>query len=80
MTKQEVIDQHPDEEFLFADGFNNCILGIDAVSNRVIYSIEMCRNTLVTECGMTSEDALEYLYFNSINAWVGDNTPIWCEV
>ena len=27
---------------------------------------------------MTQEDALEYLYYNCVGAYVGEQTPIWC--
>ena len=79
MTKQEVLDKYRDDEFLFADGFDDCILGIDANALRVIYKIEDCVLKLQKEQKISYEEASEYLFFNSITAWVGEKTPIWCE-
>ena len=28
---------------------------------------------------MTEEEAIEYFYFNTEGAYVGEKTPIWCE-
>jgi hypothetical protein len=28
---------------------------------------------------MSKEDALEYLNYNVISAYVGEKTPIWCQ-
>jgi len=78
MTKQEIFDKHPDEEFLFADGFDDCILGVDAIGNRIIYDVEKCLESLMKQ-GMSRGEAIEYLYFNTVEAYVGELTPIWCE-
>ena len=78
MTKDEILELYPDEEFLFADGFDECIIGIDAVNNKLIYSVQDCVKKL-QEGGMEHGEAVEYLYFNAVGAYVGDKTPIWCE-
>jgi hypothetical protein len=79
MTKHEVIERYPDDDLLFADGYDDCIIGIDARDNRVIYNVEKCVKKLMKDSKMELGDALDYLYFNTILAWVGDKTPIWCE-
>ena len=73
-----IISEFPDQELLFADGFDNAVIGVDHASQRLIYSIDLCMEILVQE-GMTMEDALEHLEFNVINAYVGEKTPIWCQ-
>jgi hypothetical protein len=36
--KEFIIDRMPDETFMFADGFDDAIIGLCEVTNRVIYS------------------------------------------
>ena len=76
MTKKEQLEQNFDS-FLIADGFDDAIIGIDEQSERVIYSISKCIEVLMKD-DMTQEDALEYLYYNCVGAYVGEQTPIWC--
>jgi hypothetical protein len=45
-----------------------------------VYSIPKAIDLLVTRDGMSAEEAEEYLEFNSIGAWVGDETPVWLEI
>ena len=74
---REIIDTYGDAEILYADGFNDAILGIDETSMRLIYSINRCIDILIEE-GMDKEEAIEHFNFNVYGAYVGDKTPIWC--
>jgi len=79
MNKREVIiDRMPDETFMFADGFDNAIIGICEVTNRVIYSVKRIIEILMGE-GMEYEDALEHFGFNVAGGYVGEMTPIFCD-
>jgi hypothetical protein len=62
--------------YLKADGFDDAILGIDCNQERIIYDISVMIEILVKD-GLTQEDALEYLNYNVLSAYVGDNTPIY---
>jgi hypothetical protein len=73
-----IIDAHPDEDFLIADGFDNAIIGIDVKTMRVIYSVQKCIDILMNEHEMTDEEAVEYFEFNVESAYMGEKTPIWC--
>ena len=44
---------------------------------KVVYDAEKMARTLVVSEGMTYNEAWEYLEFNTFNAYVGDNTPIF---
>jgi hypothetical protein len=79
MTKVEKIQEWfgDDVELLFADGFNDAILGVDFSTHRVVYSIERCLEILETKEGMNAEDAMDHFYYNVAGAWVGEDTPIW---
>jgi len=78
ITKDEIVEiiESYGEETLFADGFDEAIIGIDLNSMRVIYSTAKCIEILCRD--MDQEDALEHFDYNVFGAWVGDKTPIWC--
>lgn len=78
MTLQDVIDAYPDEEFLSADGFEGCILGVDEKTMRLIYSVDACICVLMTRDGMTYEEAQEFFDYNVEGSYMGEKTPIWC--
>jgi hypothetical protein len=73
----EIIELYDDEEFLKADGFDEAIIGLDEATMRLIYSVKKCIAILARI--MSKEDALEYLNYNVISAYVGEKTPIWCQ-
>lgn len=76
---QDIIDNYPDEQFLKADGFDHCVLGVDFVSEkpRLIYSVAKVIETL-TEEGLSHEDAIEHYEYNIQGSHMGEQTPIWC--
>lgn len=74
---QEIVEYYYDEEILKADGFDEAVIGIDENSMRLVYSVKLCIEKLVTE-GMSMEDAIDYFNFNVSGAYVGEKTPIWC--
>jgi len=67
------------DDLLFADHFDGSIIGVSigCDSGRVIYDTEKMAKTLVVSDGMTYEEAWEFLEFNTFNAYVGENTPIY---
>jgi len=75
---QALIETHPEDDFLVADGFDEAVIGYHQQSERLIYSVKKCIEILVNQ-GMTVQDALEYFYFNVEGAYVGEKTPIWCD-
>jgi hypothetical protein len=72
-----------DPEVLFADGFDGCIIGYtDSWSGpsrpvRVVYSVEKIVDQLMTEDGLSYDDAMEHFEFNIIGAYVGEHTPVF---
>jgi hypothetical protein len=45
---------------------------------KLIYSVRKCLDIFVSK-GMTEEDAIEYFDYNVSGAYMGEQTPIWCE-
>ena len=72
----QILEDHPDESFLKADGFDDAIIGLDDGSMRLIYSCKKCIEILMQD--MEEEEAIEYFDFNVRGAHVGEQTPIWC--
>ncbi len=67
---------------LLADGFDEAFIGVGRRCGQkdiAVYSIPKAIEVLRTRDGMTEAEAEEFLEFNSIGAWVGDETPIWLE-
>lgn len=89
--RQAILDQYPDETFLFADGFDAAILGVAGGfdEHRVVYSVSRILEILVEEYRADGEAedpdydwytmAREYADFNIFGGYVGPQTPIFIE-
>jgi hypothetical protein len=78
-TVREWCAEH-NEEALLADGFDDAIIGMAERCSKpalVVYDIEKCVDILVARDGMEWSDALEFLEFNTLGAWVGEMTPLF---
>lgn len=73
----ELYGDHDDDGLLFADGFDDAIIGICPNSLRIIYSRSKVIDILSQD--MSTEDALDYAEYNTFNTYVGEKTPIWVE-
>ena len=65
------------EDVLFADGFDEAIIGFEPNLWKVVYSRSKCIEVMSKD--MSEEDAIEYLEYNTFNAYVGEKTPIWVD-
>jgi hypothetical protein len=76
---EEVLgDENPDA--LFAEGFDDAIVGVVRRCGQptiVGYDVDSCVSTLMDRDGMSHDEAIEYLEFNTVGAWCGENTPAW---
>ena len=71
---------HFGDDLMFATNFDNAIIGVSmgiSCGTKVVYDAEEMARTLVISEGMTEQEAWEYLEFNTFNAYIGDNTPIF---
>lgn len=81
MNKKEEINEmlkQKGQSSLFADGYDEAILGADTISGRIIYSVQKCYEVLIKRDGMSYEEAVEFFAFNTLGAYMGNETPIWC--
>ncbi len=72
------LSEYENEEALYADGFEEAYIGMvmRAGSPPVAgYDEGKCISILMNRDGMSHEDALEFFSFNTLGAYVGENTP-----
>jgi hypothetical protein len=75
----EMYDEETVDNLLTADGFDDCIIGVNSEQTKVIYSYAKCVDVLINRDGMSREEAVEWMEFNVVSAYVGEATPIWCK-
>jgi hypothetical protein len=63
---------------ILAFGYDEAILGVDTEYQRVVYSKQKMVDILTND-GMSEEEAVEFLEFNTWSAYVGESTPIFVQ-
>ena len=79
-AKRNELAEHFGDDLMFATNFDNAIIGVSmgiSCGTKFVYDAEEMARTLVISEGMTEQEAWEYLEFNTFNAYIGDNTPIF---
>jgi len=74
--REELADISGNPEMLFADGYDNALIGYTD-GGVAVYSIEDIIMIMVNEEEMTEEDALDHFYYNVAGSYVGEYTPIY---
>ncbi len=75
---EELAELNPDA--LLADGLESALIGYTVNFHHAhvaVYDIAKCVQILVDRDGMTPDEADEYLSFNTLDAFVGDNGPLF---
>ena len=65
---------------LQADGFEDALLGVGTKKgseDSLVYSYEKCVDILIDREDMSYEEAIEWMEFNVVDAYVGPTTPIF---
>lgn len=79
---ERIIEDHPENAFVKADGFDAAIIGVtrgDFGPMRLAYSVDKCIEILMTRDNMTIEEATEFFDFNVAGAFVGNEGPLFME-
>jgi hypothetical protein len=63
-------------ESLIADGFDAAIIAYTN-EGKLVYEVPKMVTILMTRDAMSEEDAMEYIDYNVLGAYVGDMTPIY---
>ena len=67
-------------EALLADGLEDAFIDYTLnhhIAHVAVYDIDKCIEVLVDRDGMSHEEADEFLSFNTLGAYVGQNGPIY---
>ena len=75
LKREQIADINP--EALFADGFDEAIVGYESNGACAVYNYDKCLDVLTKRDGMDSHEAHEYMEFNVVSAYVGDFTPVF---
>ena len=81
--RDDLAEQHGDDLlFLDEEFFDKAIVGVvTQFSNTVVcYDQTKVIELLCAENDMSEEDALDYFYYNTVGAYVGEKTPAFLEV
>ena len=70
---EDLAELNPDA--LLADGLEAALVGYTV--NHHHPHVEKCVQVLVDRDGMTAEEADEFLSFNTLGAYVGENGPLY---
>lgn len=71
------------EGTMLADGFEYAILGYTQQMNgeiQAVYSYDLCVSVLINDNGWCYDDAIEWMEFNVVSAYIGPQTPIFVHV
>ena len=79
MNMKEIQQAVENNETMFADGFDDAIIGLDTSGDvfRVIYDREKMIDILRDRDRMDLDEAIDYLEYNVWGAYVGEGTPIY---
>jgi hypothetical protein len=80
MTRDDLIELTDDPDLLFADGFDDAILGVATRCGQppvVVYDRAKCIEILIAGDPVMRTHAEEYFSFNVEDSWVGPRTPMF---
>ena len=78
MTNREKVMRFvPNEELLFADGFDDAIIGLECNNYRVVYSKQKMIEILGDKMDFT--ETINHLEFNVWGAYMGCKTPMYID-
>ena len=76
--RELLADANP--QALFADGFEDALIGMARRCGQpalAVYDYDKAIKILMERDEMEMDEAIEFLEFNTVGAWVGENTPIF---
>jgi hypothetical protein len=77
MTRDKMAEEHGEELlFLSEDFFDNAIIGI-TYNSQVVYDMDRMIELFSENNDCDTDEAIEYLSFNTWSAYVGEQTPVF---
>jgi hypothetical protein len=79
LTLIESLGLNEDESVLLADGYEDALIGTADIRSTIVavYDANKCVEILMKRDGMSFEEATEFFEFNTLGAYVGEQTPIF---
>ena len=73
--------EHNYPDSLLANGYISAIIGVAGGfdSGRVVYSVKKMVEVCMKELSVDEDEAIEWLEYNTFNAYVGEFTPIYLD-
>jgi len=82
MITREILNEYLNEigePVLLMDGFDEAFIGTSQRINEpmlAVYSYDKMVDLLMDRDGMEVDEAMEYIEYNCVGAWIGEQTPI----
>lgn len=76
--REQIAEENP--EALFADGLDEALVGMAERCGQptlAVYDYAKAVEVFMNRDGMTHEEAVEWMDFNVVGAWMGPHTPVW---
>lgn len=75
-AEEELAEHNP--QALRADGFDGALIGytVNHAQQVLVYDADLCLDILEKD-GMTPEEAVEWMEFNTLSAYVGPDGPLF---
>ena len=77
--REQLVDMGFEDTVLFENpNYESALIGYDVVSGRAIYSYNLMIEHLMTVDGMSEEEAIDMIEYNTIRAipYMGEKSPI----
>lgn len=73
---EELIGSDSYDKTLLAEGLDDAFIGVtdDGIA---VYSKAKCIRAMMEQDGMSDEEAIEFLEYNTFNTYVGEMTPLF---
>ena len=80
-TLEKILEDFPDHEFLIADGFDDCIVGVHYAENVDEFLLLYDSSKIITKVMLDNEwdyeQSLDHFYVNIKGAYMGTQTPMF---
>lgn len=80
MDDIDLMSRLEESDALLADGFEDALIGITEnhhFRDVAVYDYDNAVDILMVRDGMSEEEAIEYMEYNVVSAYVGESTPIF---
>jgi hypothetical protein len=77
---KQILENYPEAEFVkLPEEFDDCIIGLEVSSMRIVYAEELIIRELMSE-GLEFEEAYDHYSYNILGSYIGEQTPIYIEI